>query len=279
MRSAEVSVFIDSRDPAHPINTSVASPDSAIFDEVETKFRRLTSSDRVAVPSEVINRDKLRRTGGSSLGSVAAAIGGRYHHAEPMSPSLEAIMSPSEDLTRREAVQHLTVLLGYTMSSSTIAALLSGCQGAAVATGWAPKVLTPSQLELLTVVVDRILPRTDTPGASDVGVPAFIDLLLAEWAEDGQRSRVLRGLDELGPGFLTSDEAGQTALLTRLDTEAVQARQDDVNPLPFFATVKEWTLAGYYTSEIGATQELQWLAVPGRYDADVPLNEVGRTWA
>jgi len=48
-------VFIDSRDPAHPINTSVASPDSAIFDEVETKFRRLTSSDRVAVPSEVIN--------------------------------------------------------------------------------------------------------------------------------------------------------------------------------------------------------------------------------
>jgi hypothetical protein len=112
-----------------------------------------------------------------------------------------------------------------------------------------------------------------------VGVPAFIDLLLAEWAEDDQRSRVLRGLDELGPGFLASDEAEQTAMLTRLDTEAVQARQDDVDPLPFFATVKEWTLAGYYTSEIGATQELQWLAVPGRYDADVPLNEVGRTWA
>ena len=196
-----------------------------------------------------------------------------------MSPSLKAIMSPSEDLTRREAVQRLTVLLGYTMSSSTITALLSGCQGAAVATGWAPQVLTPSQLELLTVVVDRILPRTDTPGASDVGVPAFIDLLLAEWAEDGQRSRVLRGLDELGPGFLASDEAEQTALLTRLDMEAVQARQDDVDPLPFFATVKEWTLAGYYTSEIGATQELQWLAVPGRYDADLPLNEVGRTWA
>ena len=196
-----------------------------------------------------------------------------------MSPSLKATMSPSEDLTRREAVQRLTVLLGYTMSSSTIAALLSGCQGAPVATGWAPQVLTPSQLELLTVVVDRILPRTDTPGASDVGVPAFIDLLLAEWAEDDQRSRVLRGLDELGPGFLASDEAEQTAMLTRLDTEAVQARQDDVDPFPFFATVKEWTLAGYYTSEIGATQELQWLAVPGRYDADVPLNEVGRTWA
>ena len=39
------------------------------------------------------------------------------------------------------------------------------------------------------------------------------------------------------------------------------------------------TVAGYYTSEVGATQELRWLAAPGRYDADVPLAEVGRAWA
>jgi hypothetical protein len=48
---------------------------------------------------------------------------------------------------------------------------------------------------------------------------------------------------------------------------------------PFFRTLKELALAGYYTSEIGATQELQWLAAPGRYDADVPLSDVGRAWA
>ena len=267
-------MFIASWAPAQPISTSEASPGNAIFDEVETKFRSLTSSDTVAVPSEVIDQDKLRRTGG-----FARIRGQRYYRAERTPPSLEAIMSPPEDITRREAAQRLTVLLGCTMSSSTIAALLSGCQSTGVTVGWAPQVLTPSQLELLTVVVDRILPRTDTPGASDVGVPAFIDLLLAEWAGDEQRSRVLRGLDELGSDFLASDEAEQIALLTRLDREAVQAREDEVDPLPFFATLKEWTLAGYYTSEIGATQELQWLSVPGRYDADVPLSEVGRTWA
>ncbi len=50
-------------------------------------------------------------------------------------------------------------------------------------------------------------------------------------------------------------------------------------PPPFFRQLKELTLAGYYTSEVGATQELQWLAAPGRYDADVPLSEVGRAWA
>ena len=49
--------------------------------------------------------------------------------------------------------------------------------------------------------------------------------------------------------------------------------------LPFFRQLKELTLAGYYTSEVGATQELQWIAAPGRYDPDVPLSDVGRAWA
>lgn len=48
---------------------------------------------------------------------------------------------------------------------------------------------------------------------------------------------------------------------------------------PFFRTMKEMTLLGYYTSEIGATEALQWTAIPGRYDACVPLSEVGRAWA
>lgn len=188
-------------------------------------------------------------------------------------------MSVPEPISRREAVQRLTVLLGGAMSSSTVAALLSGCRAAPPPAEWTPAVLTPQQLDVLTVAVDVILPRTDTPGASDVGVPAFIDLLLEKWAESDQRDRVLAGLDELGADFLAMDEAGRTALLTRLDEEAVQAREDDVEPLPFFATLKEWTLGGYYTSQAGATQELQWLAVPGRWDADVPLSEVGRSWA
>jgi len=188
-------------------------------------------------------------------------------------------MSPPEPISRREAVQRLAVLLGGAMSSSTVAALLSGCQAAPPPSEWAPAVLTQEQLDVLTVVVDLIIPRTDTPGAADVGLPAFIDLLLDRWAEDDQRALLLAGLDELGTDFLALSPEAQTALLTRLDAEAVQARKDDVDPLPFFATLKEWTLSGYYTSEAGATQELQWLAVPGRWDADAPLGEVGRTWA
>jgi hypothetical protein len=188
--------------------------------------------------------------------------------------------SPSERISRREAVQRLTVLVGGALSSSTVAALLSGCRATAASSAeWTPAVLSMEQLDVLTVIVDRILPRTETPGASDAGVPEFIDRLLDRWAGSEQRARVLAGLDELGGEFLALGDDEQVASLSRLDVEAVTAREDDVDPLPYFATLKEWTLAGYYTSEAGATQELRWLAVPGRFDADIPLDEVGRAWA
>lgn len=182
----------------------------------------------------------------------------------------------------------MTVLAGGALSSSTVAALLGGCETTGAATAeWTPAVLDVPRLEKLTVVVDAILPRTDTPGASDVGVPAFIDRVLADHAEAEERTRVLEGLDGLddaareatGVAFLEADPDRQVELLTALDAESVRAREGGDRPLPFFATLKEWTLLGYYTSEAGATRELQWLAMPGRWDADVPLSEVGRAWA
>jgi hypothetical protein len=50
-------------------------------------------------------------------------------------------------------------------------------------------------------------------------------------------------------------------------------------PPHFIRLMKELTLLGYYTSEVGATEELKYIAVPGRWDACVPFSEVGRAWA
>ena len=43
----------------------------------------------------------------------------------------------------------------------------------------APRALTSAQMALVTALADALLPRTDTPGAVDVGAPKFLDLLLA----------------------------------------------------------------------------------------------------
>lgn len=191
------------------------------------------------------------------------------------------------DLSRREALHRLTLLVGGAISAPAMGAILSGCRAEPPTSDWTPQALSNEQLEFLEVLVDRIVPATDTPGAVDVGVPSFIDMLLQDWAEADERERFLSGfaaLDEQSRGehgapFRQATPEQQNALLSRLDEEGVRARENEVDPLPFFATLKEWTLIGYYTSEVGATQELQWLAVPGRYEGDLPVEEVGRTWA
>lgn len=189
-------------------------------------------------------------------------------------------------VTRREAIRRLAVMAGGTVSAPTLAALLSGCEAAPPPVDWTPTALTGEQYDLLTAMVDRIIPTTDTPGAVEAGVPAFIDKMLADWMEDEDRDRFLTGLSAIdgeatsahGAAFLALGEDDQVAFLTALDEAAVQARTDREDPLPFFAQLKEWTLAGYYTSEVGATEELQWLPAPGRY-ATVPVAEVGRAWS
>jgi hypothetical protein len=173
------------------------------------------------------------------------------------------------------------------MSAPTIGAIFAGLRAQPLPPDWIPQTLTAEQADLLGILVERIIPTTDTPGARDAGVVVFIDRLLDDWVESDERERFLAGLaavdDETqgahGVAFRDATPEQQNALLTRLDQEAVQAREENADPLPFFATLKEWTLVAYYTSEVGATQELQWLAAPGRYDGDLPLEEVGPTWA
>ncbi len=191
------------------------------------------------------------------------------------------------DITRREALHHLTLLVGGAISAPAMGAILSGCRAKPAPASWTPQALTSDQVDLLGALVDLIIPTTDTPGAKDAGFPVLIDKIIRDWVEAEDRVRFQAGLaaadEEMqethGVAFREATPEQQNALLTRLDREAMQAREEGAAALPFFATLKEWTLVGYYTSEIGATQELQWLAAPGRYDADLPLEEVGPTWA
>jgi len=192
-----------------------------------------------------------------------------------------------ETIDRREALRRAALLLGGALAAPTVAGVLAGCQAARVPDGaWAPRALTRAQAELVAAMAEHILPETDTPGARAAGVHRFIDAMLAESCPPLERERFLAGLAEVdaragrtsGHPFLQCAPADQRALLEVLDREAFASTRDEP-AVPFFRTLKDLTLLGYYTSEIGATRELHHAPVPGRYDGCVPLAQVGRTWA
>ncbi len=173
-------------------------------------------------------------------------------------------------IDRREALRRAALLLGGALSASTMAGVLAGCEGRRVPAGaWSPRAFTPEQLELIATIAEHIIPETDTPGARAVGVHRFIDALLAETYPADARREFLDGLGQIGGTFLRASSAEQRSLLERLDHEAQ----------PFFRELKQLTLLGYYTSEIGATRELHHAALPGRFQGCVPLAQIGRTWA
>ncbi|MFM8850187.1 MAG: gluconate 2-dehydrogenase subunit 3 family protein, partial [Cytophagales bacterium] len=85
-----------------------------------------------------------------------------------------------------------------------------------------------------------------------------------------------------GDNFIYLKPEDQLAFVKKYNEDSVKASREDWKaPKPFFLMAKELTLLGYFNTEVGATQVLQYEAVPGAYKGCIPLKEAGqgRTWA
>lgn len=205
------------------------------------------------------------------------------------------------DLHRREAIRRVALLMGGAISAPAILGVLAGCSAdpdtsakPGAQAEWKPSFLTPAQVALVAEVAEIMIPRTDTPGAKDVGVPAFIDKMLKDVYPKDAQARFVAGLAEFeaqakrehGRAFLELQPAQRAAMVTQVHGPAVKAEREASLPLdqrqrPFILVMKELTLLGYFTSEAGATKVLQYRPVPGAYQACVPVAQAGngKTWA
>ena len=183
---------------------------------------------------------------------------------------------------RREALRILTA--GSLLPALT-PELFALYRQAQPPSGYTPRTLNPQQNDTVVAMVDQIIPETDTPGAKAVRVNEFIDVILTEWANDEERRNFLNGLAEVdktsnalfSKNFSAASPEQQLALLRSLDEAAAAIRSEKKDPPPFwepagrdlqfqddfFTVFKRLTLHGYYTSEVGFTQELKLQIIPG----------------
>jgi len=190
-------------------------------------------------------------------------------------------------MDRREAIRRTAMLMGGAISAPAILGILNGCT-AKPTIDWKPLFLTEDQGILITQLAEIIIPKTDTPGAKDVGVPAFIDLMLKDVYPQEDKDRFIQGLQafdddaekKYGDSFIALSLEKQVEHVKEIQGAAIrdQAENKD-SPKPFILMVKELTLLGFFTSEPGATQVLQYDPVPGDYKGCISLEEVGKTWA
>lgn len=172
--------------------------------------------------------------------------------------------------TRRQVLQGLIFALGG-------AAALTAFQGAeAKAETTASGFYTADELALVTFLADTIIPRTDTPGAIDAGVPAYMDHLYLTWASPKTQGEHRAHLAMIAGRLKSASGAQKLKTLEALDAAAFSREWD---ALGGYRAVKSLIASVYYVSEPGATQELQYEPVPGRWLPSAPIAEIGRTWA
>lgn len=187
-------------------------------------------------------------------------------------------------IDRREAIKRVTILLGGVAlvgGSGLVAACERAQRGAATAQGGAGP-FTAQDVAFLDEVAESILPQTKTPGAKAAHVGSFMALMVTDtYNEDNQKifRDGMRKMD--AAAFMAATPAQRLTTLEQLDREQkayTDGKADDA-PAHYFRLMKELTLLGYFTSEIGYTQAMRYRETPGSFDPCVPHTPGESAWA
>lgn len=179
-------------------------------------------------------------------------------------------------MNRRHVIKMLTLALGGSLALPALRAMAEHAhkhhsQGKSPETAYQYRMFDKQTVALLEAFTDVIIPRTDTPGARDAAVPAFIDLMLAEWYDEKDTARFMAGLsaftaaiqNKYNCDFISLSPEKRYAEVEALDRRLL-SRSDGDNH--FYPMAKELTLIGYYTSKEGMETELHYQGLIGEFD-------------
>lgn len=186
--------------------------------------------------------------------------------------------------TRREVIARVSAMLGGATLVGQ-AAMLAGCEASAASED-AESIFGATDLELLEDVAETILPETETPGAREAGVGAFIAVMVQDTYSPAEQKTFLAGLEslqtvskrEFGTTFGELAPEQRLLIAEKLDREQYEAARDS-EPVHYFRMLKELTVLGFFSSEVAYQHVLDYAETPGRYDPCRPLDAKVRMMA
>lgn len=137
--------------------------------------------------------------------------------------------------------------------------------------------------QLIADIAEQIVPATSTPGAKAAGTDKFIQKMVADCYEPADRDAFMKGLAGVdayakknfdGKGFSACTAVQQVEILKYFEKEY----HADKPGKPWWGKIKDLTVVGFFTSEIGCEQVLRYEAVPGRYDGAFPYKKGDKAW-
>lgn len=202
-------------------------------------------------------------------------------------------------MTRREALYSVSLMLGGTIVGAEL--FLQGCdspQQTKVA-----GFFTSDEVAMLDEVAEAILPETpDSPGAKAANVGEFMQTMVGDCYSEEEQKIFRAGMKDMEAkaqatyqkAFMELEAGDRMDLLNTLNAEAIaygenippeeyqkralDSRLDRVPP-HYFDMMKQLTILGFFTSEVGATKALRYLEVPGKYDGNYPYKPGDKAWA
>lgn len=189
-------------------------------------------------------------------------------------------------MNRREALNMVAMLMGGTIVGGTV--FLEGCK-TADKKAVAALPLTPEQIAFLDEVAETIIPATDTPGAKAAKVGEFMHVMVTDCYDEKDQAIFIEGFGKLDEAsetkfksdFMKLNAEQRKELLTGIDKEArdYASKKKKEDPNHYFTLMKQLTLLGYFSSEVGATQALRYVAVPGKYEGCIDYKKGDKAWA
>jgi len=199
--------------------------------------------------------------------------------------SIIIICNPFQQIkmNRREILKQTSLVVGGALSLGTISAVMGGCKAESIDLGWVPKILSTDQAQLVSEIAERIIPKTDTPGAKDAGVASFIDNALDLNILGEKRSALITGLtqfskmskDKFSRSFIDISDEDKDAVIKAVAADGAEG--DSVNPV--FKQLRELVVAGFFSSEVGAKGTLAYDPIPGEYKGCINFKDVGKAYA